>query len=122
MQQNHVRSDALAQLYALENCTQKLGGLLQQTHQAHLLEQYIDCLDEAQQNSAALHWLELMVAEAAMLTERKKYAEWVKKLNRLYDRFAVVREPMAVQMEAARQAYAKRPAMLQEMLRLKAVK
>ena len=46
----------------------------------------------------------------------------MKKLNRLYDRFAVVREPMAVQMEAARQAYAKRPAMLQEMLRLKAVK
>ena len=79
-------------------------------------------MDEAQQNSAALHWLELIVAEAAVLTERKKYAEWVKKLNRLYDRFAVVREPMAVQMEAARQAYAKRPAMLQEMLRLKAVK
>ena len=44
------------------------------------------------------------------------------KLNRLYDRFAVVREPMAVQMEAARQIYARRPAMLQEMLRLKAVK
>ena len=122
LQQNHFRIDVLAQLYVLENCTQKLYGLLQRTDQAHLLEQYIDRLDEAQQNSAALHWLELIVAEADVLSERKKYAEWVKKLNRLYDRFAVVREPMAVQMETARQVYAKRPAMLQEMLRLKAVK
>lgn len=87
-----------------------------------MLEEYIGRLNEAQQSAAALHWLDLSVAEAAGLKERARYATWVRKLNRLYDRFPAVREPMAVLVEEARQTYANRPAMLQEMLRLKAVR
>ena len=122
LQQRPTGEVALAQLYALENNHEKLCGLLQQTRKEHLLEEYIGRLNEAQQSAAALHWLDLSVAEAAGLKERARYATWVRKLNRLYDRFPAVREPMAVLVEEARQTYANRPAMLQEMLRLKAVR
>ncbi|UOO81900.1 SWIM zinc finger family protein [Uruburuella testudinis] len=121
LQQQPVSEDALAQLYTLENCSEKLCRLLQQTQKEYLLEQYIGRLNETQQSAAALNWLDLTMAATVSLKERKHYAKWVKKLNHLYDRFPAVREPMGVRMAEVRQTYAaNRPAMLQEMLRLKA--
>ncbi|MDO5638914.1 MAG: hypothetical protein Q4G28_03510 [Neisseria sp.] len=110
---------ALAQFYVLESRQDALAALLQQTGSEGILQGFIHRLDTDRQHAAALRWLDLLAAEAALLKERKHYARWVKKLAQLLKRYPAVHAQMVETVRHTRQQYANRPALLQELDKLK---
>lgn len=119
LQDGRHSQTALAQFYVLESRQDALAALLQQADREEILQGFIHRLDTDQQHAAALRWLDLLAAEAASLKERKHYAKWVKKLAQLLKRYPAIHARMVETVRHTRQQYANRPAMMQELDKLR---
>lgn len=109
----------LAEFFVLDKAFDKLETLLLATEKIYLLESYASKLAKNAQEKVAFHWLVLLENKMQEYRDRPKYAYWVRQANKLLKKYPYLLEEMKNVAERFKINYKQRPALMEELLKLK---